>query len=161
VYIAPAETDAASSNAPPDALMPTLQAAPRASPYRHLCPLVGAWRLARVELLVRDGWAGPRLYRGVTGRLEYHPDGRMSFELAEGSWRRAWHGRYRSYLDPYSPTNDLVIHRIEGASDPGLVGTEEERRVHLRGDTLAWPGAPLLIDGQRWTPRLVWERVAS
>jgi hypothetical protein len=141
--------------------MPTLQAAPRPGAYRHAGPLVGTWRLARVELLLRNGLAGPRLYRGVTGRLEYHPDGRMSFELGEGSWRRAWQGSYSSYIDPFSPTNDRVIHRIEVASDPELVGTEEERRVRLRGDTLAWPGAPLLIDGERWTPRLVWERVAS
>jgi hypothetical protein len=138
--------------------MPTLQATPRPSAYQHACPLVGVWNLARVELLKRDGRAGPRLFRGVSGRLEYGVDGRMTFELAEGTWRRAWHGRYVSYLDPFSSANDLVIHRIDGASDPELAGTEEERRVLLRGNTLAWLGAPVWVEEERWVPRLVWER---
>ena len=138
--------------------MPTLQATPRASGYTHGCPLTGTWFLARVELRARDGREAPRLYRGVTGRLEYGRDGRMSFELAEGTWRRAWRGTYASYLDPFSPTNDRVVHRIDGASDPALVGSEEVRRVSLRGDQLVWPGAPVWIDEERWTPRLVWER---
>jgi hypothetical protein len=141
--------------------MPTLLASSRPPAYQHQCPLVGAWRLARVELRLREGRASPRLYPGVSGQLDYYADGRMSFELAEGTWRRAWRGTYSSFLDPFSSANDLVLHRIESASDPALVGTEEERRVHLRCDTLAWPGAPLLIDGERWTPRLVWERVAG
>ena len=139
--------------------MPTLQAAPRTDAYRQGCPLVGTWRLARVELLSRDGRDRPRLFAGVTGQLAYRADGRMTFELSEGSWRKAWHGRYSSYLDPFSPSNDLVLHRIDGSSDPALVGTEEERRVHLRGDTLAWCGAAVWIDEEPWTPRLVWERI--
>ena len=138
--------------------MPTLQAAPRPTEYRHGSPLVGTWRLVRVELRARDGSAGPPLFRGAIGRLEYGHDGRVSFELAEGSWRRAWRGTFSSYLDPFSPSNDRVIHRIDAATDPALIGTEEFRRVHLRGDTLAWPGAPVWIDEERWTPRLVWER---
>ena len=140
--------------------MPTLYATPPAKPYVHGCPLVGVWRLVRVELRRRESRDAPRIFPGVTGRLEYQRDGRMTFELAEGTWRRAWHGTFSSYLDPFSPSNDRVVHRIAGASDPALIGTEETRRVHLRGDTLAWPGAPLWIDDERWTPRLVWERAA-
>jgi hypothetical protein len=141
--------------------MPTLLAAPRPTGHVHVCPLVGTWRLVRVELRLRDGTATPRLFPGVTGRLEYRADGRMSFELAEGTWSRAWRGTFSSFLDPFSSANDLVIHRIDAASDPSMVGTEEERRLHLRGDVLAWAGTPMWIDGERWTPRLVWERAAS
>lgn len=141
--------------------MPTLLAAPRPPAYQHQCPLVGTWRLARVELRMRDGRASSRLYNGVRGQLDYGADGRMSFELAEGVWRRAWRGTYSSFLDPFSSANDLVLHRVEMASDPALIGTEEERRVHLRGNTLVWSGATVWIDGERWTPRLVWERAGS
>ena len=141
--------------------MPTLQATPWSTGQPTGCPLVGAWRLIRIELRSRDGRAGPDLFRNATGRLEYLPDGRMSFELAEGAWRRTWHGSYASYLDPFAPANDRVVHRIDRASDPALVGTEEQRRVQLRGDTLAWPGTPFWAHGERWTPRLVWQRAAS
>ena len=123
--------------------------------------IAGAWRLARVEMRRRDGRAGPPIFPGVMGRLEYRVDGTMSFELAEGTWRRAWRGGYSAYLDPFAPSNDAVVHRIETASDPELIGLGEARRVQLRGDTLTWPGAPVWVEGERWTPQLVWERLES
>lgn len=140
--------------------MPTLQASPWTRQQPSACPLIGSWRLARVELRPRSARSAQRLFAGVTGQLDYWPDGRMALELADDGWRRACRGTYLSFLDAFSASNDVVVHRIESASDPALIGLEEERRVQLRGDTLTWPGAPVWIDGERWTPHLLWERIA-
>jgi hypothetical protein len=138
-------------------------------------PLVGIWRLMRVEARSGAGRRWRPAEHDAVGQLRYGPDGHMALEItalrfpdgaAEGRalaarWHLSYRGTYDSYLDPFSPDNDRVVHHVESASDPSWSGVEEERSIKLLGDVLTWHGAPIRAAGDQWTMHLVWERVAG
>jgi hypothetical protein len=76
-------------------------------------------------------------------------------------WRLAYRGTYDSYLDPFSPDNDRVVHHVEFGSDPSWTGVDEERPIKLLGDVLTWRGSSVRTADDWWTMHLVWERVVS
>jgi len=141
-------------------------------------PLVGIWRLVRVEARSGAGRRWRAADQDAAGQLRYGPDGHMALEimalrLPNGDdvaqrervlttpWRVAYRGTYDSYLDPFSPHNDRVVHHVEYGSDPAWAGIDEERSIKLLGDVLTWRGAPVRAGGDLWTMHLVWERVAG
>src|SRR3954470_18984922 len=103
-------------------------ARPRAAPVRLRrtrtwvvgSPLVGTWRLARVQMYSASGRSSSALFPAATGTLTYRPDGRMTVRISDGQSERphlAFDGTYLSYLDPFVPTGDYVVHRIESGAD--------------------------------------------
>ena len=73
----------------------------------------------------------------------------------------AFDGTYLSYLDPFSPTSDHVVHRIETGNGADGASRERSQRIQLRGDRLVWLGETARVSGETWTAELVWERVAT
>ncbi|HEY3110897.1 MAG TPA: lipocalin-like domain-containing protein [Chloroflexota bacterium] len=129
---------------------------------RVASPLVGTWRLVRVQLRSTSGRSSPALFPAATGTLTYRPDGRMAVEIRngpDGDPYLAFDGTYLSYLDPFAPTSDHVVHRIEARGDAEPAVSERSQRIQLRGDRLIWLGATTRASGQSWTAELVWERV--
>jgi len=131
---------------------------------RVASPLVGTWRLVRVQLRSASGRGSPTLFPAATGTLTYRPDGRMAVEIRDGrdgDRYLAFDGTYVSYLDPFAPTSDHVIHRIaaDGAAEGAI--SERSQRIQLRGDRLVWLGGTARASGQTWTAEMVWERVAT
>ena len=130
---------------------------------RVMSPLVGTWRLARVQLRSANGRPTPALFPAATGSLTYRSDGSMAVEVRDGPSGDpylAFGGTYLSFLDPFSPTSDHVVHRIESGSADDGAGRERSQRVQLRGDRLVWVGGTARVNGETWTAELVWERVA-
>lgn len=141
-------------------------------------PLIGTWRLVRVEARSGAGRRWRPAEHDAAGLLRYGPDGRMALEITTlrsaagdgaggrdcsiaAGWRVAYRGTYASYLDPFSPDNDRVVHHVESGSDPSWVGVDEERSIKLLGDVLTWRGAAVRAAGDWWTMHLIWERVAA
>ena len=129
---------------------------------RVTSPLVGTWRLARVQLRSATGRPTSSLFPAATGSLTYRSDGRMAVDVRDGPGGDpylAFDGTYLSFLDPFSPTGDHVVHRIESGSDDGA-GRERTQRIQLRGDRMIWFGGTARVNGETWTAELVWERVS-
>jgi hypothetical protein len=127
-------------------------------------PLVGIWRLARVQLRSASGRSSPALFPAATGTLTYRPDGRMTVRISDGQSERpdlAFDGTYLSFLDPFAPTADYVVHRIESGADADGAVRERTQRIALRGDRLIWLGEPTSHAGDGWTAELLWDRVTS
>jgi hypothetical protein len=128
---------------------------------RVISPLVGTWRLARVQLRSASGRASP-LFPTATGLLTYRSDGRMAVEVRDdpdGDPYLAFDGTYASFLDPFAPSGDHVVHRVESGTGADEPGRERSQRVQLRGDRLTWLGGTARVSGETWTAELVWERV--
>jgi hypothetical protein len=126
-------------------------------------PLVGSWRLARVQLRSATGRPTAALFPTASGSLTYRSDGRMAVEVRDGldgDPYLAFDGTYVSYLDPFAPTSDHVIHRIDSGSVDDGAGRERSQRIQLRGDRLVWVGGTTRVNGEAWTAELVWERIA-
>jgi hypothetical protein len=129
---------------------------------RVTSPLVGSWRLARVQLRSATGRPTPALFPAATGSLTYRADGRMAVEVRDspdGAPYLAFDGTYISFLDPFAPTSDHVVHRVESGSGADGADRERSQRIQLRGDRLTWLGGTARVGGETWTAELVWERV--
>ena len=115
--------------------------------------LVGVWDLVSSVELHPDGRTTYPLGEDARGQIVYTADGRMSAQLTRAHRPRfasddprastvtereeAFTG-YFAYFGSYivDPTAGVVVHRIEGASFPNLVGAELARSAVLEGDRL-------------------------
>ena len=145
--------------------LPTLAAEPK---------FVGAWKL--VSYAREDPATGVSTFpwgEKPLGLLVYLPDGHMSVVINAEGRQSVAHGEegavekqaklYRTmtaYAGRYTVGDGTVTHRVEMASDPGLVGTELTRRFRIEGDllTLATPPSKSMSDGKMYVYTLVWKR---
>ena len=73
--------------------------------------------------------------------------------------RQAFEG-YLAYFGTYTGDDGagVVVHHVEGATFPNLIGTDQRRTFALSGDRLTLSTPPLVRAGRRSTYVLVWER---
>jgi hypothetical protein len=111
--------------------------------------LVGSWTLLSYVTENPDGSRG-KPYGEAVGRLSYDVHGNMAgqvmrpgrLEVAPGQWgaqevRSAYAG-YIAYFGTYevTPAEDTVIHHVDGALNPGWVGSDQVRRMRFEGELL-------------------------
>lgn len=115
--------------------------------------IVGPWRL--LEWLTEEsGAASSRhpLGRNADGWLIYAPQGVMMV-LMSGSERSV------SYAGRWRVEADEVVHRVETAHHPSLVGSEQRRRITRRGDGLLLEGVERDAQGRERRHRVSWRRL--
>lgn len=118
--------------------------------------LVGAWKLVSWRIDYSDG--RPTSYpfgEDAEGLIMYTPNGYMNALLHRGARgpvstqyvREAPEGEkaalfdsFMQYAGPFRIEGQDVIHQVEHALNPDLVGTEQLRHVALDGDTLNLSG---------------------
>src|SRR5262245_8207389 len=137
--------------------------------------LVGSWRLVanqehRADGRVTDVWGSDPM-----GRLVYDARGRMSVQLLNRH-RRTFAGNDRaagtaeetreafvgflSYFGTYTVDEAAatIVHHVEGASFPNLMGTDQRRTFVREGNRLTLSTPPILANRRTSTYVLVWER---
>jgi hypothetical protein len=137
--------------------------------------LVGSWRLVAYDRHDADGRVTPVYGPSPAGRLSYDAGGRMSVHLVDprrkafaagdsragtdDEVRSAFQG-YFGYFGRYSVDvkEKVVTHRVEGASYPNYVGSEQRRHYALAGERLTLRTPPRGAPGAGFTLVLVWER---
>ena len=128
---------------------------------------VGAWRLLSFQSFDQSGTARPGNYD--VGFIVYDASGRMSAQLMHSSNkagapltadadRAAAYRRYLGYWGPFTvdEAKSIVVHHVEGSSNPSWVGSEQVRYYSFAADgrlTLS------VKSGERVTSTLVWERI--
>jgi len=125
--------------------------------------IVGTWKLAGATARDAAGVMLPSPYGGKgIGRVTFTVDGRMMSvvcdgrpELPAGTVRE-----YSSYCGNYTFDGSRLVTRVDAASDPGRIGSDQVRGVrfvdgrmifrHRRAagsgvrNTASWPGSALL-----------------
>jgi hypothetical protein len=111
--------------------------------------LVGNWTLVSYVTENPDGSKG-KPYGDAVGRLSYDEYGNMAgqvmrpgrYQVNPGQWgaqdvRSAYAG-YIAYFGTYevSEAEDIVVHHVEGALNPGWVGGDQLRQMRFDGDLL-------------------------
>jgi hypothetical protein len=111
--------------------------------------LVGHWTLLSYITENADG-SRRQPYGHAVGRLSYDAHGHMAgqvmrpgrLDVAPGQWgaqevRSAYAG-YIAYFGTYEVNEgeDTVVHHVEGALNPGWVGSDQVRRMRFDGDLL-------------------------
>lgn len=137
--------------------------------------LVGAWRLARWEIIHSDGTTTEPFGAGAEGLLVYSADGWMSAAimaagrspLSRGNPRQAPEAEraaafdgYFSYGGRWRIVGQCVRHDVCVALNPALVGTPQWRDAVLEGDSLTLSARESATGAER-LHRLRWRRAAA
>ena len=111
--------------------------------------LVGNWTLVSYVTENPDGSRG-KPYGDAVGRLSYDKHGHMAGQVmrpgrsnvAPGDWQaqqvRSAYAGYIAYFGTYevNEAGDTVMHRVDGALNPGWVGGVQVRQLRFDGDLL-------------------------
>lgn len=116
--------------------------------------LVGTWDLLAFTVALPNGTALHPMGEDARGRLMYGADGRMAAMLSEATRtplstpRLEAYGKapdaekvaafdsHLSYAGRFTVEGEVVVHHVEFASVPNIVGLEQRRDALLEGDTL-------------------------
>ena len=138
--------------------------------------LVGSWDLEAFEVRMPDGKLVTPMGPDARGRLIYGADGRMSATLSEAdrpqlsvhsleaygkasvAQKAAAFGSFLSYVGRYALEGETVVHDVELASVPNIVGRQQRRHATLDGDVLTLSYAVRGSRGTR-TNILRWRRL--
>ncbi len=120
--------------------------------------LTGAWRLERFTLDEAGGDVALPLGPAPSGQISYGADGHMSAHLVkgEGATGATPMSPYAAYYGRFSVDagRAVVTHHVDGASIPGLAGTDQPRHFRFEGDRLILSAAQ-----SQGRAELVWRRL--
>jgi len=123
--------------------------------------VVGTWRLVKAEAHDASGKPLPAPYGGQgMGRLTLSAEGRMASvvvdprrELPPGTARD-----YSSYCGNYIVAGATLTTRVDAASDPARIGSDQVRQVSFDGDFMVLRPPPRAGGEYRV---LTWEKIAD
>ena len=116
--------------------------------------LVGTWRFVDFRLIKdADGSVTRPWGDDHGGQIVYSADGFMSVVISRT-------GGTMAYCGPYTVEGDAVVHHIQLATDPKLIGTAQRRRVKIEGGRVTLTSEVSLFGGAGTHANLVWERAS-
>ena len=102
--------------------------------------ITGTWQLVRTSSTAIDGSNMPPPYGGekAMGRVVLNTDGRMMAVLIDGrtDLPDGVAREYTSYCGSYTFDGKKLITRVDAASDPARMGTDQVRDVHFEGELM-------------------------
>jgi hypothetical protein len=126
--------------------------------------IVGTWKLVGANARDRDGKALPEPYGGKgLGRVMFNADGRMMAVTCDGrpdlpvGAERA----YSSYIGSYTFDGERLVTRVDGASDPSRIGSDQVRGVRFEGERMVLSPPPRPTGAGEEYRELTWERIAA
>jgi hypothetical protein len=137
-------------------------------------PLVGTWRLVSWNIKSADGEVNYPFGKDALGYITYTEDGyvfvvimtanRLQFASADllggtAEEKIAVAETCIGYCGTYTIRGDRVFHHVEVSSFPNWVGSDQERIIELKENTLLLKTLPYLLSGKQQTAYLLWERV--
>jgi hypothetical protein len=126
--------------------------------------IVGTWKLAHAIARDAAGAALPAPYGGKgIGRVTFTIEGRMMSvvcdgrpELPAGAPRD-----YSSYCGNYSFDGARLVTRVDAASDPSRIGSDQVRGVRFEEGRMILSPPPRRSGGGEEYRELTWERIAE
>src|SRR5260370_32605637 len=101
--------------------------------------IVGTWRLVAAAAHDGNGQSLPPPYgaKGM-GRVTFGADGRMMSVVCDGrpELPLGVHRDYSSYCGNYTVNGARLVTKVDAASDPARIGSEQVRNVRSDGDRL-------------------------
>ena len=126
--------------------------------------IVGTWKLVRASAKDANGNPLPEPYGGKgIGRVVFTPDGRMQSVVCDGR-RELPPGQsrdYNSYCGNYSFDGTRLITRVDAASDPSRIGSDQVRGVRFEGERVVLTPPPRHAGSAQEYRELTWEKIAD
>jgi hypothetical protein len=126
--------------------------------------IVGTWKLADATARDAAGAMLPSPYGSkAMGRVTFTATGRMMSvvcdgrpELPAGASRD-----YSSYCGNYTFDGARLVTRVDAASDPSRIGSDQARGVRFEGDRMVLSPPPRRTGESEEYRELIWERIAA
>ena len=126
--------------------------------------IVGTWKLVTAAARDRDGNKLPDPYGGnPMGRVAFTAEGRMMAvtcdgrpDLPQGAKRE-----YSSYIGSYTFDGARLVTRVDGASDPSRIGSDQVRGVRFEGEHMILSPPPRQTGSGEQFRELTWERITA
>ncbi len=126
--------------------------------------IVGTWKLARATAQDAAGKALPSPYGPrAMGRVTFTADGRMMSVVCDGRPELpTGAGRdYSSYCGNYTFDGSRLVTRVDAASDPSRIGSDQARGVRFEGGQMILSPPPRRTGGGEEHREIYWERIAA
>ena len=127
--------------------------------------ITGTWCLVRARATAADGSPLPPPFGGerVLGRLVLTADGRMMSAISDGrpALPAGEKREYSSYCGNFTFDGRRLITRVDAASDPARLGTEQVRDVAFDGEILILRPPMDGHWGEVQQREIHWERIAA
>jgi Lipocalin-like domain len=130
----------------------------------HTPSIVGTWKLVRASAKDAKGNPLPEPYNGKgIGRVVFTADGRMQSVVCDG--RREMPPDqtrdYNSYCGNYSFDGTRLVTRVDAASDPNRIGSDQIRGVRFDGERMILSPPPRATGAGQEYRELTWEKIAD
>ena len=126
--------------------------------------IVGTWKLVRGTVRDAAGAALPSPYGPkAMGRVTFTADGRMQSVVCDGR-REMPPGEardYSSYCGNYTFDGTRLVTRVDAASDPGRIGSDQVRGVRYEGELVVLSPPPREAGGKQEYRELTWQRISA
>jgi hypothetical protein len=129
-----------------------------------MASIVGTWKLARATARDASGNALPAPYGGrALGRVTFTADGRMMSVVCDGrpELPAGENREYSSYCGNYTFDGSRLVTRVDAASDPSRIGSDQVRGVRFEGEHVVLLPPPRRIGVHEEHRELTWERIAA
>src|SRR5438067_8801326 len=126
--------------------------------------IVGTWKLARAAARDAAGTALPDPYGGNgIGRLTLTAEGRMMSVVCDGrpELPAGTPREYSSYCGNYTFDGARLVTRVDAASDPSRIGSDQVREVSFDGDHMILRPPPRQTEAGEEYRELSWARIAT
>lgn len=126
--------------------------------------IVGTWKLLHATARDAAGAARPLPYGGkALGRLTLTADGRMMSVVCDGQTELPAGVRreYSSYCGTYTYHGQRLVTRVDAASDPTRIGSDQVRGVRFEGERMVLIPPPRLTGESEEHREITWERIAA
>lgn len=127
--------------------------------------IVGTWRLVRAQATGPDGTPRPAPYGGAAamGRVTFNAEGRMMAVLCDGrpGLPPGTAREYSSYCGTYSFDGARLVTRVDAASDPNRLGSDQVREVRFEGGLMVLRPPLRAYAAGPEQRELWWEKIAG
>jgi hypothetical protein len=126
--------------------------------------IVGTWRLVRAVARDADGKDLSEPYGGQgMGRVMFSADGRMMAVVCDGRHDLPHDVArdYSSYCGTYTFDGSRLVTRVDAASDPSRIGSDQVRDVRFEDGFMVLRPPPRTYGGAVAQRELYWEKIAA
>jgi hypothetical protein len=126
--------------------------------------IVGTWKLVHATARDAAGTALPLPYGGKgMGRVTFTAAGRMMSVVCDGrpELPAGTSREYNSYWGKYSFDGTQLVTRVDAASDPSRIGSDQVRGVRFEGERMVIIPPPRRAGESEEHREITWERIAA
>jgi len=126
--------------------------------------IVGTWKLVRATAKDGSGTLLPEPYGGKgIGRVTFTSDGRMQSVVFDGRKEMppGVARYYSSYCGNYTFDGTRLVTRVDAASDPSRIGSDQVRGVRFEGELVVLTPPPRQSGGKEEYRELTWQRLSA